>query len=295
MRPDVKLGIVVSTVFVTVAGTYFLIQDRRESAIPVSSDPATLASTGDKTPPNAAKPKPARTTRPGSQRAAAPSTRPASSGVQNPSARTASRRNSTAAPLGSQSISATPTRDRRASRSENSIADTGTGRRSTTLAQGNRSRGGREPQRKEARRRQPKPQLALTATPATGVNTAIERHRVQAGDTIASLARQYYGSAQFAEFLISRNKHLADPTRLRVGEIVNIVPRPTDGKPSAVGPATTATREYRVKSGDSFYRIARDVLGDATRWNELFLMNKKLVGNDPTKLQIGQVIALPPK
>ncbi len=127
------------------------------------------------------------------------------------------------------------------------------------------------------------------------METAIERHRVQEGDTIASLARQYYGSAQFAEFLISRNKQLADPARLRVGEIVNIVPRPTDGRPPAVGPATPATREYRVKAGDSFYRIARDVLGDATRWNELFLMNKKLVGNDPTKLQIGQVIALPRK
>ncbi len=295
MRPDVKLGIVVSTVFVTVAGTYFLIQDRRESAIPVGSDPAALASTGDKTPPIAAKPEPARTSRPGSKRTAAPSTRPGSSGVQNPSARTASRRNSTAAPVGSQPVNATPTRDRRVSRSEKSVADTGTGRRSTTLAQGRRSRDGLAPQRKEARRRQPKSQLALTATPATYVETAIERHRVQEGDTIASLARQYYGSAQFAEFLISRNKQLADPTRLRVGEIVNIVPRRTDGKPPAVGPATPATREYRVKSGDSFYRIARDVLGDAKRWNELYEMNKKLVGNDPTKLQIGQVIVLPQK
>lgn len=273
MRPDVKLGIVVSTVFVTVAGTYFLVQDRRESTIPVSSDPAALASTGDKI---AAKPEPARTTRPDTRRGAAP--------------------------LGSQPVNATPTRDRRASRSEQLVANAGTGRRSTTFAQDRRSHDGREPQRKEARRKKPKPQLALTATPAAGVETAIERHRVQVGDTMASLAKQYYGSTQFAEFLISRNKHLADPKRPRVGEIVNIVPRPTDRKPRAAGPVTTAqkrstpaTRDYRIKSGDSFYRIARDVLGDATRWNELFELNKKLVGNDPTKLQIGQVIVLPRK
>lgn len=295
MRPDVKLGIVVSTVFVTVAGTYFLIQDRRESAISVSSDPATLASTGDKI---AAKPEPAQTTRSDSRRRAAPHGRaaiPASSGAQKPPARTASRRDSTAVPSGNHRTNSTPKRDRRASRPEPLFASAATKRSPTTVAQGQRSRDGRKPQRKEARRKQPKSQLALTATPATGVDTAIERHRVQAGDTIASLAKQYYGSTQFTEFLISRNRQLADPARLRVGEIVNIVLRPTDGKPPAVVPATPATREYRVKSGDSFYRIARDVLGDATRWNELFQMNRKLVGNDPTKLQIGQVITLPRK
>ena len=133
------------------------------------------------------------------------------------------------------------------------------------------------------------------------MDTAVERHRVQAGDTMALLAKQYYGSTQFEAFLISRNKQLADPTHPRVGEVVHIVPRTNDGQ-SAAGPTNAALkrpnptpREYRVKSGDSFYRIARDVLGDAKRWNELYEMNKKLVGNDPTKLQIGQVIILPGK
>ncbi|MCH7871230.1 MAG: hypothetical protein IID33_05970, partial [Planctomycetes bacterium] len=79
MRPDVKLGIVVSAVFVTVAGTYFLVQDRQESAIPVSSDPAALAGTDDKTTPSAAKPV-----------------------SRNPPTRTASRRNSATAPSGNQ-------------------------------------------------------------------------------------------------------------------------------------------------------------------------------------------------
>ena len=222
---------------------------------------------------------------------------------RNPPARTASRRNSATAPSGNQRIHATTTRDRRASRPEQWVAGTDTKRGPTTpAAQQRRTRSGREPQRKQPRRKQPKPQLALTATPATGAESAIERHRVQQGDTMASLAKQYYGSTQFTAFLVSRNKQLANPTQPRVGEVVNIVPRPTDGKPRAKEPATVtqqtptpATREYRVKSGDSFYRIARDVLGDATRWNELFLINKKLVGNDPTKLQIGQVIVLPRK
>ena len=119
---------------------------------------------------------------------------------------------------------------------------------------------------------------------------------------MTSLAKQYYGSTQFAEFLINQNKQIADPTRLRAGDIVNIVPRLTEEKSptesTTAAPAkkpTLSSREYRIKSGDSFYRIAKDVLGDATRWNELYEMNKKLVGDDPAKLQIGQIITLPKK
>ncbi|UCE58343.1 MAG: LysM peptidoglycan-binding domain-containing protein [Phycisphaerales bacterium] len=52
-------------------------------------------------------------------------------------------------------------------------------------------------------------------------------------------------------------------------------------------------RTYTVKPGDSFYAIARTVLGDASRWKHLFALNRDLVGGDPKKLQVGQVLALP--
>jgi len=54
-----------------------------------------------------------------------------------------------------------------------------------------------------------------------------------------------------------------------------------------------STRSYTVKSGDSFYSIARDVLGDASQWQKLFELNKAVVNGDARKLQIGQVIQLP--
>ena len=290
MRPDVKLGIVVSMVFVTVAGTYFLVQDRGESAIPVSSDPTALAGAADKTPPDTA------------TRATTPTKRSTNIPAPNPALRTASRENLPVAPAGNRKTNTTPSRDRNASRQERFAAGSSANRGPATSVQSRRSRNGLAAPRKQARRKQPKQQLALTATPGTGVDTAIERHRVQRGDTMATLAKQYYGSTQFAEFLISQNKQLADPARLRVGEIVKIVPRSTDSEPSGARPAnasqtvaTPVAREYRIKSGDSFYRIARDVLGDASRWNELFELNKKTVGSDPAKLKIGQVIVLPRK
>jgi nucleoid-associated protein YgaU len=48
-----------------------------------------------------------------------------------------------------------------------------------------------------------------------------------------------------------------------------------------------------VKSGDSFYKIAKEQLGNAERWKELLDLNKTLVHGDPTQLQPGQTLVLP--
>jgi nucleoid-associated protein YgaU len=48
-----------------------------------------------------------------------------------------------------------------------------------------------------------------------------------------------------------------------------------------------------VRAGDSFYSIARDVLGDASRWRELLELNSALVDGEPTNLRVGQVVQLP--
>jgi nucleoid-associated protein YgaU len=136
---------------------------------------------------------------------------------------------------------------------------------------------------------------------------AVETHRIQSGDTITALSERYYGSARYTRFLIESNPDLKDPDRLKVGALVRIPPRPEDtartttvssrstGSEFARGGVVKDTRTYRVKSGDSFYVIAKNVLGDANRWKELFELNKDSVGGDPTRLQVGQVLQLPPK
>jgi nucleoid-associated protein YgaU len=141
-----------------------------------------------------------------------------------------------------------------------------------------------------------------TAEPpeATSNEAAIETHHVQAGDTLSSLAERYYGSAKHTRFLAEANPQIGDPNVLRIGTVVKIVPLPADGtaaRPSRA-PASDAAiaggqRTYRVKAGDSFYSIARDVLGDAKRWQEVLDLNRDAVSGDPTHLQIGQVLVLP--
>jgi nucleoid-associated protein YgaU len=50
---------------------------------------------------------------------------------------------------------------------------------------------------------------------------------------------------------------------------------------------------YTVKTGDTFYGIAQDQLGDASRWQEIFDLNKDVVHGDPKRLQVGHVLVLP--
>lgn len=131
---------------------------------------------------------------------------------------------------------------------------------------------------------------------------AVDVHRVQPGDTFATLAQMYYGSPKYASFLMKANPAITDPTRLRAGTTLRIPPLAEDSRRAARDrkslPRTTTrggARTYTVKRGDSFYKIARDQLGDANRWRELLQLNSALVHGDPKRLQIGHVIVLPGK
>jgi nucleoid-associated protein YgaU len=133
---------------------------------------------------------------------------------------------------------------------------------------------------------------------------AVDTHRVQPGDSLASLAQTYYGNAKYAKFLAESNPGITDPAKLALGQTVKIPPLPADidSKLANAVPAKTTTpatttaggkRTYKVKAGDSFYRIAKDQLGNAERWKELLALNKTLVHGDPTALQPGQTLVLP--
>lgn len=140
---------------------------------------------------------------------------------------------------------------------------------------------------------EPKPDLG---------KAAVETHRVQPGDTFATLSQTYYGNVKYSKFLAESNPGVSDPGRLALGSTVKIPPLPSDidarmasAAPAKAPPSTVAgeKRTYKVKSGDSFYRIAKEQLGNAERWKELMELNKSLVHGDPTALQPGQTLILP--
>ena len=140
-------------------------------------------------------------------------------------------------------------------------------------------------------------------------NAANETHKVQSGDSFASLSRQYYGSERHIDHLVKANPQIKDPARLSIGTVVTIPPEPQATFASVATPAirnvkpadsaaaldkgAANSRTYQVKSGDSFYGIARDMLGDANRWNEILALNREKVDGNPNRLRVGQVLVLP--
>ena len=373
MRPDVKLGVVISLVVVLVAGGYYLYRDSREVPISVSDNTLTASklANGAAAPtmadaqrealrsrsPGAAEP--IRGTAPEKRRADRPRTqstsktaagRPSTSTPQNPS-RVADRRAdqpSVSVPSrgpgggsqpqvrpGSRRVEGTPKRSTRqaAAGSDSStenpsrvgvreqVADAGPVPSGSTSAPGSAGRQGLARRATKAANASREGARDPRATPggsqiASGVPDArgrklegrrrpeaVETHRVQPGDTLASLARSYYGHEKYTSFLVEHNPKIPDPNRLRVGMSVRIPPAPSDrGLPAATShPPRTASvlresakpRTYTAKPGDSFYGIARAVLGEAARWEELFDLNKDRVHGDPKRLQVGQVLILP--
>jgi nucleoid-associated protein YgaU len=60
------------------------------------------------------------------------------------------------------------------------------------------------------------------------------------------------------------------------------------------GPPTSAagSRTYTVKAGDTLSKIAKEQLGDASKYRQLFDANRSVL-SDPDKIYPGQVLQLP--
>lgn len=128
---------------------------------------------------------------------------------------------------------------------------------------------------------------------------------VRSGDTLYGLSRRHGVSVSAlmqANGLASPNirvgQKLALPAagrpvtarrqRKRTVRYVDDVARPAATTPAPVARDDRATGTYRIRPGDSLYRIARmhgARVEDLKRWNAI---------NDPTKLKVGQVLRVPP-
>jgi len=136
------------------------------------------------------------------------------------------------------------------------------------------------------------------------------RYVVQSGDTLSKIAGRHYGlrSANVIRAIVDANRGvLSDPDSLEVGMELRLpaaeglkaggesdVPvSPRIEKKAASSSSKDATfRWYQVRRGDRYVTIARDQLGDAERWNEVFELNKDKFP-DPDAIREGVRIKLP--
>jgi len=64
------------------------------------------------------------------------------------------------------------------------------------------------------------------------------------------------------------------------------------GHGSVAKDVAAASKTYVVKAGDSLSKIAKELLGDANRWKEIYEANKDVI-KDPNVLTAGQKLVIP--
>ena len=150
----------------------------------------------------------------------------------------------------------------------------------------------------------------------------IIRHTVAPRDTLTNIAATYYGTASasgVAAIYEANRAVLSSPDRLTVGDVLTIpivggqtpasgtggspaAPARIDGqaaqpaRPPATGPSTggpeSTFRWYQVQKNDRYVSIAREQLGDANRWREIYELNRDKFP-DPQHIREGVRIKLP--
>jgi nucleoid-associated protein YgaU len=158
----------------------------------------------------------------------------------------------------------------------------------------------------------------LAAGPSEAAPLPVEngQYTVQPGDTLWSISEKVYGTGGYFKALGARNRSvLPRSDKLTVGTQVAVPPTsdlerdfpslcPRQRKSALVQPRTTppaiATRRsgsdvYIVNEGDTLFDIARYELGKASRWAEIYDLNREVLGEDFDYLRPGTELVMPAK
>jgi LysM repeat protein len=139
------------------------------------------------------------------------------------------------------------------------------------------------PPNKDPARTEPPP------TPPKSAPPGLIHHKIEDRDSFASLAQHYLGSEGYYTLIQAANPKL-NPLQLKIGQVVVIPARPTAGRKSG---GSAAHGMYLVKSGESPWLIARNIVGaaKATEYaNRIMKLNKI---TDAQQVDAGVLLRLP--
>lgn len=101
-------------------------------------------------------------------------------------------------------------------------------------------------------------------------------------------------AAEPAATVVSETVAKTEPPLEPVHEIpAPVVQEPTHPIPAPVMPAPAAPRTHTVVPGDSLSAISMKYFHTYNRWQEIYNLNRAVIGNDPNLILVGQVLTLP--
>lgn len=149
----------------------------------------------------------------------------------------------------------------------------------------------------------------------TGQGAAGDQYVVQPNDNYWEISRKKYGTGDYFKALFEHNRtQFPRPDQLRPGAVIecpnatalaqtypDLCPTPRQQQASQRMAQTVSTRGrfghrgrvYQVEQGDTLFDIARLELGKASRWAEIYDLNRELLGNDIDYLKPGMELVLP--
>ena len=140
------------------------------------------------------------------------------------------------------------------------------------------------------------------------------KYEVQPNDSYWTISQKVYGSGAYFQALVEHNRSKSNgDERLQPGQLIStpserelaksypdLCPKAGRREASANGMLTVSGhksyrggRTYTVAEGDTLFNIARYELGKASRWAEIYDMNRDVLGKDFNYLTPGTQLTLP--
>jgi nucleoid-associated protein YgaU len=143
------------------------------------------------------------------------------------------------------------------------------------------------------------------------------KYTIQPNDTLWTVSEKVYGNGRYFKAIAEHNRgKYPHPDRLTVGTVISVPPVatleqnypglvPKQRKSAMVASRTVqasarqrmtgGANVYVVEEGDTLFDIARYELGKASRWAEIYDLNREVLGEDFDYLQPGTELAMPAK
>lgn len=147
-----------------------------------------------------------------------------------------------------------------------------------------------------------------------GQDAAAGSYTVEANDNFWRISQKVYGTGAYFKALEEHNRRqLGNRPLLNVGDVIatppiaelardypSLSPKPRDVPSGRRGAALASSasrsgRTYTVLEGDTLFDIARQELGKASRWAEIYELNREQLGEDFNYLSPGMRLTLPPQ